>query len=214
MTVAIFDLDYTLLDGDTEALWSRFLFEKGWVARAFVERIEAYYRDYESGGLDFRAYEEFLLGSLAALAWDDFLGLREEFLHERISPLIRPPMLEVLGWHRGQGHTPLLLTASNHLLVEPIAGLLHIPNCLCTRAEIRDGKCTGRIVGIPAFQEGKATLLKDWLAAHRHTLEESWAYSDSHNDLPLLNLAAHAVAAYPDARLRSVAQSRAWKIIG
>jgi len=214
MTVAIFDLDYTLLDGDTESLWGQFLFEKGRVGRAFVERIETYYRDYEDGILNFHEYEEFLLGSLAALARDDFFSLRGEFLQEWISPRVRPAMLEILDWHRGLDHALILLTASNHLLVEPIAGLLHIPNCLCTQAETRNGKCTGRIVGTPAFQEGKAILLQQWLTAHQHTLIDSWAYSDSLNDLSLLSLASHPVAAYPSAALRAVAQSRGWRIIG
>jgi HAD superfamily hydrolase (TIGR01490 family) len=122
-------------------------------------------------------------------------------------------MLQHVDWHRGQGHELVLITAANHFLAEAIAKKLQLQNIICTQAEIKQGKFTGKIKGVPAFQEGKVTLLAEWLREKQMTLDGSWGYSDSHNDLPLLNLVENPVAVRPDAKLRSHALLHGWRLL-
>ena len=210
--VAIFDLDYTLLEGDSEALWSKFLLQKGLVDIEFVERINDYYHDYEWGQLNFRKYEEFLLLPLTLYPLEMLIQIRREYL-EGIRMSIRPMMQELVNWHHGQGHTLLLVTATNSFIAEPIASILNFPNLICTQVKLDGNSLTNRIDAIPAYREGKVQLLEQWLADHSLTLEGSWAYSDSHNDLPLLNRVEHPVAVLPDYSLRIFAEEHGWKII-
>ena len=211
-TIAIFDLDYTLLSGDSEALWSQFLFEKGLVGAEFVERIQEYYRDYEGGSLDFSAYEEYLLQPLTLYSIDTLLQLRNEYL-ERIRLIVRPVMLERVNRHRACGHTLLLITATNRFIAEPIAAILQFQNLLCTQIKRSGDSYTNQVDGIPAFGGGKIHLLDQWLAGHALTMEGSWGYSDSHNDLHLLKRVANPVAVSPDEKLRVYALEHGWEII-
>lgn len=207
MTLAIFDLDFTLLEGDCEWLWSEFLLAQGIVGEDFTAQIESYYRDYEAGSLDVDAYERFLLAPQTQLSPQRLADLREIYLLEVIRPRLRRWMLERVAWHRDQGHSLLLLTASNASLAEPIARLLQFPHLICTQIE------NGQPVGTPAFRAGKVTLLQAWLAKHEKNLAGSWGYSDSHNDLPLLQQVAHPVAVTPDTVLRSHAVQAGWEVI-
>ena len=211
-TIAIFDLDYTLLEGDSEALWSQFLFEKGLVGEEFLQQIQDYYRDYEQGSLDFFKYEEYLLDSLTRHSMHTLIPIRDEYL-ERIRLILRPSMLERVQWHRSQGHTLLLVTATNRLLAEPIAAILRFQNLICTQVKRLKDSYTNKVEGIPAFGAGKVQLVDQWLAGHALTLEGSWGYSDSHNDLPLLKRVANPVAVSPDDKLRAYALEHAWEII-
>jgi HAD superfamily phosphoserine phosphatase-like hydrolase len=160
MTLAIFDLDFTLLEGDSEWLWSEFMLRQGIVSQDFITQIESYYRDYEAGMLDFDAYERFLLAPQTQLSLSHFAALRDIYLLEVIRPRLRGWMLERVDWHRAKGHTLLLITASNASLAEPIARLLQFPNLICTQIE------NGQPVGTPAFRAGKVTLLQAWLEKH------------------------------------------------
>ncbi len=211
-TLAIFDLDYTLLEGDCESLWAQFLVRQGVVGPAFAGEIDSFYRQYEAGNLDYRAYEEFFLRPLVDLPSEVLLGLREKYLAE-IQSLLRPAMLEKVGWHREQGHVLLLITASDDFISRPISQILGFPNILCTLAETRDGKLTGKIGDHPPFREGKLYQLKIWLAERKMSLVGSWCYSDSYNDLPLLECADHPVAVTPDARLLEHARAHHWEVI-
>jgi HAD superfamily hydrolase (TIGR01490 family) len=207
MTLAIFDLDFTLLEGDSEWLWSEFLLSQGVVDETFMAQIVQYYRDYEAGILDFDSYEHFLLAPQTQLSPQRFADLRADYLLEIIRPRLRPQMVKRVDWHRTQRHTLLLITASNASLAEPIARLLQFPNLICTQIE------NGHPVGTPAFHTGKVTLLQAWLAEQGNSLSGSWGYSDSHNDLPLLQQVTHPVAVRPDAILRSHAVQAGWKVI-
>lgn len=207
MTLAIFDLDFTLLEGDSEWLWAEFLLAQGLVGEDFIAQIEAYYRDYEAGTLDFDAYERFLLAPQTQLSPQRLTNLRAAYLLEVIRPRLRPWMLQRVDWHRAQGHTLLLITASNASLAAPIARLLQFPHLICT--QITDG----HPLGTPAFRAGKVTLLNDWLAQHQQTLTGSWGYSDSHNDLPLLQQVSRPVAVRPDPVLRRHAAQTGWEIL-
>jgi HAD superfamily hydrolase (TIGR01490 family) len=210
--VAIFDLDYTLLEGDCEALWSQFLFEQGIVGPEFVARIHDYYCDYEKGCLNFIEYEEFLLRPLALHPLETLSRLRDDYL-EHIRLLFRPSVVERVNWHRMQGHTLLLITASNSFLAEPIAEQLCFPNLICTQVKLDRDSFTNHIDNIPAFRAGKVQLLEKWLTKHALTLDGSWGYSDSHNDLPILNRVEHPIAVRPDNQLENYALEHGWKII-
>lgn len=207
MTLAIFDLDFTLLEGDSEWLWSEFLLAQGLVGEDFTARIEQYYRDYESGNLDFDTYERFLLSPQTRISPQQFSDLRAAYLLEVIRPRLRRWMMERVDWHRTQGHTLLLVTASNASLAGPIARLLQFPHLICTQIE------NGHPVGTPAFRTGKVTLLQAWLKERGETLAGSWGYSDSHNDLPLLQQVSHPVAVCPDPVLRGHALQSGWQIL-
>ncbi|NMB88240.1 MAG: HAD family hydrolase [Chloroflexi bacterium] len=210
--LALFDLDNTLLEGDCEALWVSFLYRQNLVDRAFVDRILAYYADYERGCLDIYAYEDFLLQPLAGHSLEAIQELRAQYL-KQIRSTVRPDMQQRLDWHRSQGHLPLLITASNDFLAEPVARLLGFGELICTRLACDGERWTGKILGTPAFRDDKVRLLEAWLVQNGRTLQGSWAYSDSHNDLPLLGLVDHPVAVTPDDLLRQHALSRRWEIL-
>jgi HAD superfamily hydrolase (TIGR01490 family) len=210
--IAIYDLDFTLLEGDSETLWSQYLFKKGIVGREFISRMEDYYHDYEQGRLDIIEYEEFLLAPLTHYPVNRLFQLRIEYL-EKIRMLIRPAMLELVNWQRTQGVTLLLITASNSFLAEPIAALLKFPHLICTQIEQNGERITGKLAGIPAFRSGKVKLLERWLGDHGQTLRGSYGYSDSYNDIPLLEMVDHPVAVFPDPLLKAHAQKNGWKMI-
>lgn len=210
--IAIYDLDFTLLEGDSEALWSQYLFEKSLVGREFISRIEDYYRDYEQGRLDIIEYEEFLLTPLTHYPINTLIQLRNGYL-DQIRMLIRPVMLELVNWQRTQGVTLMLITASNNFLAEPIAAMLKFPHLICTQVEQNGNRITGKVTGIPAFRSGKVKLLERWLFDHGQTLKGSYGYSDSYNDLPLLELVDHPIAVFPDPLLKAHAQKKGWKMI-
>jgi HAD superfamily hydrolase (TIGR01490 family) len=212
MTLALFDLDNTILDGDSEWIWSEFLYHQGIVGKDFCIQIENYYRDYQNNRLDFHAYQAFLLHPLTLHPQEKLLELRGNYL-SLIQAIIRPKLIERLSWHRRHSHELLLITATNNFLAEPIAALLNFSNLICTQIEIQNGKFTGKLSGVPAFREGKVKKINRWLDVNKQTLVESWGYSDSFNDLPLLDCVEHPVAVTPDPILRQHALYRGWYIM-
>ena len=210
--LAIFDLDYTLLEGDIEALWGAFLFDQALVGEDFVQGMRDYYADYEQGSLDIYEYEAFFLGPLIRMSVAEQDRLLGEFL-KKVRLALRPKMLRQVGRHRAGGHTLLLITAANSFLAEPVAGLLGFEQRICTNIKRKDGLLTTELEGIPAIGDGKALRLKQWLSETGHTLDESWGYGDSHNDIPLLSLLKHPVAVTPDPILEQFAHQHSWKII-
>ncbi len=209
--VALFDLDYTLLEADSEALWCKYLFGLQVVDAAFMAGIEAFYRHYEAGSLDLNLYQAFLLGPLVQNPPTKMSRLREGYL-ELIRKLVRPTMLEQVAWHRAEKHTLVLITATNSFLAEPIAALLGFSNLICTQLETSNGRFTGKISGVPAFQYGKVIRLSAWLQEKKLSLQGSWFYSDLHNDLPLLKMVDHPVMVTPDDTLKSYGLGRGWQI--
>jgi HAD superfamily hydrolase (TIGR01490 family) len=210
--LALFELDFTLLDGDSEAMWCRFLFEKKLVDNGFLTRITDYYHAYDQGWLDIYEYEAFFLRALTQLPLARLLHLRKEYLR-KVRGAVRMKMMRRVDRFRSQGFTLLLITASNSFIAEPIAEFLRFPHLICTQVKQNDGHFTTELEGIPAFREGKVKRLDEWLIQQDITLIESWGYSDSHNDLPLLNRVEHPVAVLPDFILRTHAKEHGWKII-
>lgn len=214
MTLAIFDLDNTLLRGDSDHAWGEFLVSKD-VVDGETYRIanDRYYAQYVAGTLDIY---EFLAFSLQPLARHDRATLdawHREFMETRIRPMIAPAARALVEDHRARGHTLVIITATNRFVTAPIAAEFGIAHLIATEPEEHDGRFTGHVAGVPSYRDGKVKRLKTWMAANGETLADSWFYSDSHNDLPLLGLVDHPVAVNPDAQLRTEAQARGWRIL-
>jgi len=214
MSLAIFDLDNTLLGDDSDYLWGRFLIEQGLVDEDAYEREnQRFYDAYRAGTLDIQAFLNFMLQPLSAHPPARLLEWRARFLQDKIEPIILPEALALLARHRNAGDTLLIITATNRFITEPIAQRLDVPHLLATDIEFIDGRYTGRPLGTPCFQHGKVERLRAWLAETGRELAGSWFYSDSHNDLPLLDLVTHPVAVDPDQTLAQYARERGWPII-
>lgn len=214
MDLAVFDLDHTLLDGDSDYLWGRFLVERGLVDAEHYERENRrFYEDYQAGTLDIEAFAHFSFAPLAAHAPSELRVWREHFLREKIAPIVAPGAAALLERHRAGGDVLLITTATNRFVTEPIARLLGIEHLLATELEMRDGRFTGRL-GAPAnFREGKVANLKAWIEGQSASFAQIVCYSDSQNDLPLLRFADRACAVDPDPLLRAEAERQAWPII-
>lgn len=214
MTLAIFDLDNTLLAGDSDHAWGQFLIDEGLVDADEVKAInDGFYADYQAGKLDIQRYLCFALDFLAHKDPAELDTLHAHFMERCIEPLITDKALSLVDKHRQQGDTLLIITATNRFVTGPIAERLGIDNLIASEAERVDGRYTGKPAGVPSFQEGKITRLNAWLADHHETMDGAWFYSDSHNDLPLLNRVDHPVAVDPDDTLRAMAEQNAWPII-
>lgn len=214
MGLALFDLDNTLIAGDSDLLWGRFLGERGVVDAASHNREnERFFRDYREGSLDIRTYLRFQLKILAVHDPARLKALRAAFVEEKIRPVLLPKARPLLARHRRAGDTLVIVTATNRFITEPIADLFEVPHLIATEPEIRAGRYTGEVSGIPSFAAGKVERLYGWLREHPHDLKQSWFYSDSHNDLPLLGIVAHPVAVDPDRILATAAQTNRWPVI-
>ena len=214
MALAIFDLDNTLLGGDSDYLWGQFLIEQGLVDGEHYEREnQRFYDEYRAGALDIHAFLMFMLRPLAEHPLPELLAWRERFLEEKIQAILLPKADELLDRHRTAGDTLLIITATNRFITAPIAERLGVPHLLASEPELIDGRYTGRPTGIPCFQHGKVERLAAWLTETGGDLAESWFYSDSHNDLPLLDQVTYPVAVDPDATLAHHARERGWPII-
>lgn len=214
MGIALFDLDNTLIAGDSDYLWGCFLVEQGIVDGASYERENRRFYDlYKVGKLDIYEFLDFQLRPLAANELDTLHHWRAQYIEEKIVPILLPKAHDLLNRHRDQGDTLVIITATNRFITAPIAGLYGIDHLLATEPELRSGRYTGGITGIPCFQDGKVQQLSGWLQAHRQTLDDSWFYSDSHNDLPLLNKVINPVAVDPDEILEQHASEHGWPVI-
>lgn len=214
MALAIFDLDHTLLAGDSDYAWGQFLIARGVVAREEYEREnERYYAQYLAGELDIFKFLAFALQPLAQHDRSTLDAWHREFMRSHIAPMMRPEAFDWIAHHRARGDTLLIITATNRFVTAPIAAAFGIEHLLATDPEERDGRFTGRVAGTPCFREGKITRLNAWLAGRKETLTDSWFYSDSHNDLPLLSTVTHPVAVSPDPTLAAHAARHGWPVL-
>ena len=214
MTLAIFDLDNTLIGGDSDHLWGCFVCEQGLVdAENFAARNEQFYRDYQAGTLDIDAYLRFALSPLVGHSAQQLQAWHRDFMASKIAPIMLPGAIELIDSHRQQGHQLLIITATNSFITQPIAHALGIDELIACEGEIIDGLYTGEPQGEPSYHAGKVTRLNMWMQDRDTTLEGAWFYSDSHNDLPLLELVDNPVAVDPDATLRARAAELGWPII-
>lgn len=214
MILAIFDLDNTLLAGDSDYEWGRFLADCGVVETAFYERENRrFYAQYQAGTLDIYEFSRFAYKPLADNPLTALLRWREIFLEERIRPLILPKGRALIHQHRAEGHVPVIITSTNRFVTEPIAHALEVEHLIASEPEFRNGCYTGELTGIPCFREGKVERLEAWLKEHGCDLDESWFYSDSHNDIPLLERVSYPVAVDADEKLTQHACERGWPMI-
>ncbi len=214
MALAIFDLDNTLLCGDSDHLWGDFLIKLGVVdADRYKQANDRFYREYSEGKLDIFEFLHFSLKPLSEHAPDTLYAWREQFVSEKIEPIILPAGLQLIQKHRDAGDTLLIITATNAFVTAPIAKRLGVEHLIATTPEMVDGRYTGRVSGTPSYQEGKIERLNQWLTKHHHNLVGSRFYSDSHNDIPLLEIVDKPVAVDPDKTLTQHAQKREWPII-
>ena len=214
MSLAIFDLDNTLLADDSDYLWGQFLVDRGIVdATYYAQENERFYQEYKEGHLDIHEFLNFSLKPLADNSLKNLHQWRNQFMDEVIRPILLVPAQELINKHKQRGDTLLVITATNHFVTEPIVNLYGIDNLLATTPELIAEQYTGKVAGTPCFQEGKVTRLHQWLQETKHTLDDSWFYSDSHNDLPLLKQVTHPVAVNPDNALKLFAEKSDWPII-
>lgn len=214
MTLAIFDLDNTLIGGDSDYLWGQFLCERGLVdSEHFAAENERFYAEYESGSLDINAYLRFALGPLRGRPPEVLAGWHRDFMRSKIEPLILPAGRALLDQHRQRGDQLLIITATNAFITRPIANALGVAELLACEGEMAGGRYTGEPAGVPSYGPGKVTRLRAWAGERGAALDGAWFYSDSHNDLPLLELVDNPVAVDPDETLRAHAEATGWPII-
>jgi len=214
VSLAIFDLDNTLLAGDSDYLWGEFLVEKGIVdGQSYRQANERFYEQYRDGCLDIAEFLYFALKPLADNPPELLYAWREEFVEEKIKPILLPAARAVIEQHREAGDLPLVITATNRFVTEPIVRLYGIEHLIATTPEFRDGRYTGRFEGTPCFQAGKVKRLDEWMDLNDHALQDSWFYSDSYNDLPLLSKVSNPVAVDPDEALLAIAQENGWPVM-
>jgi HAD superfamily hydrolase (TIGR01490 family) len=215
--LACFDLDNTLLATDSDYEWGQFLIELGIRDRDGHEAAnDRFYADYKAGTLDIDAFLTYQLAPLAEHTPAQLDAWHREFMRQRILPHIGRSARKLVQQHREAGHTLVIVTATNAFVTAPIAIEFGIEHLIATEPERIDGRYTGRYAGTPSFREGKVTRLQEWLSGRGQSLEslaESWFYSDSRNDLPLLERVTHPVAVDPDPALEAVAHQRRWPVI-
>jgi HAD superfamily hydrolase (TIGR01490 family) len=214
VSLAIFDLDNTLISDDSDYLWGQFLVDQGIVDKNTYEIANTkFYEDYRKGNLDINEFLRFSLKPLSQHPVEQLFKWREQFIATIIQPVLLKSAQALVDKHRMKGDTLLVITATNRFVTEPIVKIYGIDNLLATTPEFKQGGYTGNVEGIPCFQEGKVTLLEQWLKTSIETLKGSYFYSDSHNDLPLLNKVDYPIAVDPDKKLRAVATQSNWNII-
>lgn len=214
MPLAIFDLDNTLLRGDSDYAWGQFLIENHIVDGVAYERENnRYYAQYRAGTLDIMEFLAFALRPLVAHDRTTLERWHQQYMQTKVRPMITPQARALVDKHRQRGDILVIISATNRFVTGPIAEEFNVPNLIATEPETSGGRYTGKIAGTPCFREGKVTRLKNWVQENGKSLQGSWGYSDSHNDLPLLSLVDHPIAVNPDDILRREAQKRGWEIL-
>ena len=217
MNLALFDLDNTLLSGDSDFEWSQFLIEQGVLDRELFEAKNlAFYEQYKAGTLDIHEFLDFQLKPLSRHARKVLDEWHEEFMRRKIRPMMGQTARDLVTKHQSAGDVCAIITATNSFVTAPIARAFGVTHLIATDPEENDGEFTGNVAGIPSFREGKVVRMENWLAEHGWgwgSFEETWFYSDSLNDLPLLSKVKHPVAVDPDATLRAHAEKQGWAVI-
>lgn len=217
MQLALFDLDNTLLAGDSDFEWGQFLISEGVLDRELhLARNLQFYEDYKAGTLDIQAFLAFQLKPLSQHPRSQLDAWHAKYMAQKIRPMITDKARALVERHRANGDLLVIITATNGFVTGPIAREFGVDHLIATTPEEIGGEFTGGVCGVPSFKEGKITRLLEWLAARGESLKSfaaSWFYSDSHNDLPLLQLVDHPVAVDPDPTLRAHAEAQDWPVI-
>ncbi len=211
MALALFDLDETLLAGDSDYEWGKHLVAKGKVDRAFYEREnERFYQEYLAGRLDIQEFLKFALRPLAENSYDELCRWRDEYIDLRIKPMIKPKARALIEQHRKAGDYLAIITATNRFITAPVRKILNVTTLIATDPAMKNGRFTGEVEGTPCFGHGKVVRVKKWLESNTCDLEGSWFYSDSHNDIPLLEMVDHPVAVDASEALTAHAIKNNW----
>lgn len=217
MNLTLFDLDNTLLNGDSDFEWSQFLIRIGVLDRELFEaRNLDFYEHYKAGTLDIREFLDFQLKPLSRHARKTLDEWHQRFMREQALGMITQPARDLVDRHLAAGDVCVIITATNSFVTAPIAREFGVEHLIATEPEHKDGEFTGNVADVPCFREGKIIRLDSWLAARGWKLDsfaDSTFYSDSLNDLPLLSKVKHPIAANPDATLRAHAEQHGWQII-
>ena len=217
MKLVLFDLDNTLLDGDSDYEWAQFLIEQGVLERASYERRnEEFFEQYKAGRLDIYAFLDFQLAPLAQYPREQLDAWHAQFMTQKIRPIIREAARRLVGRSLQKADLCAIVTATNSFVTAPIAREFGVTHLVATEPEQVDGRFTGKVNGTPCFREGKITRVEQWLAGlgrRWSDFSESCFYSDSHNDLPLLEKVTHPIAVHPDHPLKQKALARGWEVI-
>jgi HAD superfamily hydrolase (TIGR01490 family) len=217
MNLALFDLDHTLISGDSDSEWPRFLTKRGLLNEAHQRQSDAYYQQYLDGTLDIDRFLAFQLKPLAQFDRSELDSLHADYMREHILPIIPQKARDILAAHQAAGDVVMIVTATNRFITAPIARELGVENLIAIELEQDDaGNFTGRPSGVPSFRDGKIVRVEAWLAERGQTLasyDKVFFYSDSHNDLALLSRVSHPVAVDPDSALLAHATQHGWPVI-
>jgi HAD superfamily hydrolase (TIGR01490 family) len=217
LELVLFDLDNTLLDGDSDYEWAQFLIEQGVLEReSYEQRNQDFFDQYKAGRLDIYAFLDFQLAPLAQYPRAQLDAWPAQFMDLKILPIITAAARRLVAENLELGHLCAIVTATNSFVTAPIAREFGVAHLVATEPEQAGGRFTGRVSGTPCFREGKITRVEQWLTDQGRRWDdfpESRFYSDSHNDLPLLERVTHPIAVRPDPTLRQTALSRGWDVI-
>lgn len=214
MGLALFDLDNTLIAGDSDHLWGDFLVSQGRVDAIEHKALNAHFYDqYKNGELNIDEYLAFALGPMAGMTKETLAPLQRQFVRDHIEPILLDAAFALLEQHRALGDTLVIITATNTLVTQPIADRLGVEHLIGCEAEIIAGCYTGKPTGMPSFAQGKVARIQTWCEENKKSMENAVFYSDSQNDLPLLRTVDRAIAVDPDDRLREEAVRKGWDII-
>ena len=214
MGLALFDLDNTLIAGDSDHLWGDFLVSQGRVDATEHKALNAHFYDqYKNGELNIDEYLAFALGPMTGMTKETLAPLQRQFVRDHIEPILLDAAFALLEQHRALGDTLVIITATNTLVTQPIADRLGVEHLIGCEAEIIEGCYTGKPTGVPSFAKGKVARMQSWCEENKKSMENAVFYSDSHNDLPLLRTVDRAVAVDPDDRLREEAVRKGWDVI-
>ncbi len=215
MALAIFDLDNTLIAGDSDALWGEFMVSNGLVdSEGYRQANNDFYEQYKQGVLNIDEYLAFSLKPLTEHTLEALADWHSQFMEQHINPILLAKGLAQIDQHRQQGDHIMIITATNRFIAEPIASTFNVDTLLAIDLEVSNNRYTGNVSGVVTYQRGKVVRLQNWLQAHpEHTMENSYFYSDSKNDLPLLEQVDHPVAVDPDPDLALVASKNNWSVV-
>ena len=217
MDLALFDLDNTLLAGDSDYEWAQFLIDQGVLERGPYEAAnDRFYRQYKDGTLDIYEFLDFQLQPLALHSQAQLERWHDEFMQTRIRPMMLDKARALVATHRGRGDLCAIITATNSFITAPIAREFGLAHLIATEPEMRDGRYTGKCAGVPCFQHGKLLRMEQWLSQQGldwRSFAQSWFFSDSRNDMPLLEKVTRPVAVDPDPVLEAAARERGWPVI-
>lgn len=210
--LTIFDLDNTLLAGDSDRAWGKYIVEKNIVSDDFLSESERFYSNYYDGNLDIDKFLSFCLKPLMQNKLSKLLELRKDFIEYKIKPMMLNKAIETVNQKKSEGRV-IIATATNSFVTRPIADLFKVDDLIATEFVIQDNKFTGEVDGIPCFREGKVAKVEDWVKKNGYDLSDATFYSDSFNDLPLLEKVKNAIVVDGDTELIKQAQSNDWECI-